>query len=267
MDKTKRAFELDALRGLALFGMILHHLIFDFRYMLGMDIFAFQDTKWFLYIVRPVFIIVFLVVSGICCQFSRSNVKRALKLFGIALLFSLAMGLLSYFMKQDLYVIFNVLHLLTVGTLLYGLFSMIENRIIRKSSDRAETEGIRLSTYGDIILVLFASILLYASELIPVYSSSITGYWLLPLGFLPPNFIGMGDYMPLFPWLGFFFIGVVIGRFAYRQKRSIFPNAPKAMLSISVPFEWLGRNSLLIYVFHQPLILAILFGLRYLGVW
>jgi uncharacterized membrane protein len=77
----------------------------------------------------------------------------------------------------------------------------------------------------------------------------------------------MGDYMPIFPWLGFFVAGVVIGRLAYRQKRTIFPNAPKALLSISVPFEWLGRNSLLIYVFHQPVILAILYGLRYLGVW
>ena len=156
---------------------------------------------------------------------------------------------------------------MTVGTLLFGLFSIAENRIIHKTSDRKKSEGIGLSTYGDIILILFASIFLYGSELIHVYSSSIKGYWLLPLGFLPKDFIGMGDYMPILPWLGFFFIGVVIGRLAYRQKRTIFPNASKALLGISVPFEWLGRNSLIIYVFHQPLILAILFGLRYLGVW
>jgi hypothetical protein len=37
--------------------------------MLGLDIFAFQDSKWFLYIVRPAFIVIFLVVSGICCHF------------------------------------------------------------------------------------------------------------------------------------------------------------------------------------------------------
>ena len=198
MDKTKRAFELDALRGLALFGMILHHLIFDFRYMLGLNVFAFQDSNWFLYIVRPAFIVIFLVVSGICCQFSRNNIRRALKLFGVALIFSLAMGLASFFLKEDLYVFFNVLHLLTVGTLLYGLFSMFEERRIRKTSDQIKTQGIGISTYGDIILILFASILFYASELIPVYSSSIRGYWLLPFGFLPKDFIGMGDYMPIF---------------------------------------------------------------------
>ena len=267
MDKTKRAFELDALRGLALFGMILHHLIFDFRYMLGLNVFAFQDSNWFLYIVRPAFIVIFIVVSGICCQFSRNNIKRAAKLFGVALIFSVAMGLASYFMHEELYVFFNFLHLLTVGTLLYGLFSIVEERKIRKTSDQIKTHGVGISTYGDIILILFSSILFYASELIPVYSSSIKGYWLLPFGFLPKDFIGMGDYMPIFPWLGFFVAGVVIGRLAYRQKRSIFPNAPKSLLGISVPFEWLGRNSLLIYVLHQPIILAILFGLRYLGVW
>lgn len=267
MDKTKRAFELDALRGLALFGMILHHLIYDFRYMLGLNIFAFQDSNWFLYIVRPAFIVIFLVVSGICCQFSRNNIRRAVKLFAVALLFSVAMGVVSVILNEELYVFFNVLHLLTVGTLLYGIFTIVENRMIRKSSDQKKTDGIAISTYGDVILILFASILFYASELIPVYSSSVKGYWLLPFGFLPKDFIGMGDYMPIFPWLGFFIAGVVIGRLAYRQKHSIFPNASKTLRGISVPFEWLGRNSLIIYVFHQPLLLAILFGLRYLGVW
>ena len=42
MDKNKRAFELDALRGFAIFMMILHHMIFDFRYLLGLNVFAFQ---------------------------------------------------------------------------------------------------------------------------------------------------------------------------------------------------------------------------------
>jgi hypothetical protein len=38
--------------------------------------------------------------------------------------------------------------------------------------------SVAVSTYGDILLILVASILLYASELISVYSSSVKGYWL-----------------------------------------------------------------------------------------
>jgi uncharacterized membrane protein len=77
----------------------------------------------------------------------------------------------------------------------------------------------------------------------------------------------MGDYLPILPWLGFFFVGVVIGRIGYRGKHTLFPRAPKAMKLIASPFEWFGRNSLVIYLVHQPILLAILYGLRYLGVW
>jgi len=77
----------------------------------------------------------------------------------------------------------------------------------------------------------------------------------------------MGDYLPMLPWLGFFFVGVIISRIGYRGKQTLFPDSPMAVRNAAKPFEWMGRNSLLIYLIHQPVLLAILFGLRYLGVW
>jgi len=266
MDKNKRAFELDALRGLALFMMILHHMIFDFRYLLGFDIFAFQESYWFNDIVRPAFVGVFIIVSGICCQFSRNNLKRSLKLLLLAMGFSIAMGVFSFVSGNELYVFFNILHLLTVGTFLYGLYSLWETKNAQKHQ-RQDPNAVPVSAKGEIILLIFAAVVLFSDQLISVYASGVQSYWLLPLGFLPPNYIGMGDYLPILPWLGFFFIGVIIGRIGYSSKRTLFPGSPRSILNIAKPFEWFGRNSLVIYLAHQPILLAILFGLRYLGVW
>ena len=266
MEKSKRAFELDALRGLALFLMILHHLIFDFRYLLGIDIFAFQETYWFNDVVRPIFVGVFIVVSGICCQFSRNNLKRSLKLLILASGFSVVMGIASVISGYELYVFFNILHLLTVGTFLYGLYSIWEVKNAAKRQKK-DPDAKLTSVRGEIMILILASVILFSDQLINIYSSGIHSYWLLPLGFLPENYIGMGDYLPILPWLGFFFVGVIIGRIGYTGKQTLFPDSPNAVLKVSRPFEWFGRNSLLIYLVHQPILLAILFGLRYLGVW
>ncbi len=266
MDKSKRAFELDALRGLALFMMILHHMIFDFRYLLGLNVFAFQETYWFNYILRPAFVGVFVVVSGICCQFSRNNMKRALKLCLIALGFSIVMGVFSLVSGEELYVFFNVLHLLALGTFLYGLYTIWEEKSAEKRRKTNPTASLT-SVRGEIVILLISAAIIFSDQLTTIYASSIQSYWLLPLGFLPQYHIGMGDYLPILPWLGFFFVGVIIGRLGYKNKMTLFPDSPKSVLKISRPFEWFGRNSLLIYLIHQPIFLAILFGLRYLGVW
>ena len=76
----------------------------------------------------------------------------------------------------------------------------------------------------------------------------------------------VGDELGLIPWVGVFFLGVLIGRHVYKKKETLFPNAPKAVHAVSKPFEWIGRNSLLVYILHQPIVLGILYLLRYVGV-
>lgn len=266
MDNKKRAFELDALRGLSLFMMILHHLIYDFRYMLHLNIFEFQESGWFNYILRPLFVGVFVVVSGICCQFSRDNLKRSLKLFLIAAAFSAAMAIASLISGEELYVFFNVLHLLAVGTLIYGLYSIWELKDAKKRREVNPNEP-QSSARGEIAILIIAGVIIFANQWTSIFASQVQSYWFLPLGFLPENYIGMGDYLPMLPWLGFFFVGVIISRIGYSGKKTLFPDSPRVVRYAAKPFEWLGRNSLLIYLIHQPILLAILFGLRYLGVW
>jgi len=246
-QKPCRAFELDALRGLALLMMILHHMIFDLRYLFGLPVFAMQETWWFNNLLRPLFLCVFLVVSGICSTFSRSNFKRGLRMGAAALAFTAATAIASKLTGFDLYIFFNVLHLLAVGTLLFAWIT---------SRDRGP--------WTDVILITLTVVIAWAGSIIP--QTPVGTPLLLPFGLLPENLPGMSDYLPIFPWLGFFFAGTLIGRFRYRDRCSAFPHAPAGLQQAVSPLVFMGRNSLVIYALHQPILLGLLYGLRAAGV-
>ena len=247
-----RVFELDTLRGLALFMMFLHHFIFDLRFIFGLDVFAWQESWWFLNLLRPLFLNVFLVVSGISSSFSRNNTKRGLRLLAVAAAFTVVSSILSVSLKEDLYVFFNVLHLLALGTLLYAAL-MSPRLSLKPPAVQA-------------ILVLLIAICLYIGGLMPDLNQLVTGNWLtMPLGILPPVRPGMADYLPVFPWLGFFLAGALTGQLLYSSGQTVFPNAPAPLLAVSRPFAFLGRNSLPFYAIHQPVFLGLLYALSALG--
>lgn len=244
--RRQRAFELDALRGLAVLMMVLHHLIYDLRYLLGLDVFAWQETKWFDLLLRPFFLAIFLIGSGITSTFTRSNLRRGLRLGAVAIAYSIVMAIVSLVMQTDFYIFFNVLHLLAVGSLVYAGISRRDK-----------------GAHTDTLLVFLLVLIFYAALIMPAEPAST--WLLLPLGILPANAPAMADYLPILPWLGFFLAGALIGRLQYRERKTAFPNAPQWLLSVSQPFIFLGRNSLWIYILHQPLLMLILFGLRFAG--
>jgi uncharacterized membrane protein len=61
----------------------------------------------------------------------------------------------------------------------------------------------------------------------------------------------------LFPHLGYFMIGVVLGRLLYSDKKSLLPNFPKNNLIIRF-LKFCGRHSIWIYLIHQPVIYLVL---------
>ena len=250
---AERAFELDVLRGLALLMMILHHLIFDLRYLFALDLFAFQEQRWFILLLRPVFLAVFTLVSGISSTFSRSNTKRGLRLAAVALALTFFSLLLTAVTAVNFYIVFNILHVLAIGIWLYGLLTMSERRDGQKK------------IWVDVVVLLLATIFIWMATLLPYWREEWTSWWSIPFGQLPATLRDSADYLPLLPWLGVFLIGVEIGRVAYNDRRTALPAAPVWMLNLSRPLQWLGRHSLVVYILHQPVLLAILFVLAAIG--
>ena len=79
--------------------------------------------------------------------------------------------------------------------------------------------------------------------------------WLIPLGFVPPRF-ATSDYFPLLPNLGFFLLGTVLGRTVYRKKETLLPMVSEKNVLVRF-FSFCGRQSLFIYLAHQPILAGI----------
>lgn len=250
-DKKKtvrdRAWELDFLRGIALLMMLFMHMSWDVRYEFRADVFSYLETGWFWSFVHPVIVVLFVSVSGICCTLSRNNIKRGLKLLGATLVLFIVTFLITNFLGIECLIVFNVLAVLTCGVFLFALIAFIE----KKTNANANAVNVIMGLIGLYIVICGCNI--------HYMDYSTDSLIFLPIGFEIAGAPWMADYMPLFPWLGVFLIGCVIGRICYKDKKTLFAGKGKVITAIARPVEFIGRHSLIIYLVHQPLVYGVLY--------
>lgn len=225
-----RIWELDAFRGVAILAVILVHLLFDLRYFLGLSLG--YDNAVFQFIMQYGGV-VFVVLSGICVTLGRRSLRRGLIVFGCAMAVTLVTEAMVWLGLDSgsIVVRFGVLHLLGLCMLLWPLLR-------------------RLPTGAMAVLGLVLVVLGYWFR-----TFQVEAVWLFPLGLTAPGF-SSSDYFPLLPHLGWFLLGAVLGRTAYREKQTLLPrvNAQAAPIRF---FSWCGRMSLFLYLGHQPVLYAL----------
>jgi Predicted membrane protein len=221
--KSGRIWELDFSRGIALLLMVYFHIIFDLVDLFNVKL---SYTSGFNYFVGKISVILFIFISGISSTLSRNNLKRGAQVFAIAMLITIV----THLAGNDLGVKFGILHLLGLCMLLYGVLKRVNSKLLFISG----------------ILIIFTGI----------YFDHITmnNNYLFMFNLISNTF-SSSDYYPLFPWMGIYLFGIVAGRLLYKDKRSLFSFNPREN-----PLLFAGRNTLVIYVVHQPLILLILTG-------
>ena len=224
---SKRIWELDALRGLALLGMMGIHFVYDLVDLFG--VWNWQQPAWYLFF-KNNYGAVFFLISGISATLGSHPVKRGAQVFLCGFLctgVTLGMYLLG-FAGKGIIIYMGVLQCLGLCMMLWPLF--------RRCPDRALTAlGLAMMIAGWYL----------RTQAFP--------FWLLtPLGFAPYGFTS-SDYFPLLPNFGYFLLGAVVGKRAYAGRKSLFPReTPPLGL-----FRWMGRHSLMIYLLHQPVLAAI----------
>ncbi len=244
---SSRAYELDVLRGVAMIFVIFMHVSWDLRYAYGLAKCSYLLAPWFEGLMHPFFLVVFVSVSGVCCTFSRNNVIRGAKLLIVALLLTAGSLFATYILHFEFLVIFNVLHLLTCGIFIYALIAHIE----KKHQVSPKLVNALMGFTGIFAIILGSTI----SE----FNFKVDSPLLIPTGIMMQSTPAMDDYMPLFPWIGVFLVGAVIGRVCYSEKKTLIPPKHDITRRITAPFEFIGRHSLVIYIVHQPVVMGILY--------
>ena len=229
-NSKPRIWELDALRGVCILCVIVVHFLFDLSFFGGLDL---TLPAWYVFL-QEYGGAIFVVLSGVCVTLGSKSVRRGLIVFACGMLITaVTYGMYRLGMSgADVVVKFGVLHLLGVCMLVYPAFKKLPPAALA-------------------LLGLAIAITGYA-----IRGIIVPQRWLFPLGLTYEGFTS-SDYFPLFPQLGYFLIGAAIGKTAYREKKTLLPGSFQKT-PVARFFCWCGRQSLFIYLLHQPIVYGLL---------
>ncbi len=240
--KKNRIPLIDTVRAITVISMVVYHLMWDLVYIYGYD-FGFYKGRTG-YIWQQSICWTFILLSGFCWSLGKNKLKRGFTVF----LAGLIVSVVTYIFMPSNKIVFSVLTMLgsmmlimiplekllkKIPHIIGGILSTILFFITRNINDGfLGFEGI--------------NILRMPEEL---YANYLSAY----IGFPPRNF-SSADYFSIIPW-GFLFI---TGYFVYQIFKKYDIDEKLSRIGSIAPLNVIGKNSLIIYMLHQPIIYLIL---------
>ena len=227
LENGKRIWELDALRGICILGMVIIHFVYDLVDLYG--IIQWNYPPCFI-ILRDWGGVVFILISGICATFSRRSARRGIIVLGCGLaITAVTAGMYLLGLSDESIIIsFGILHCLGCCMLLWPAFR-------------------RLPLWELGILGTAMVGLGWWFRTFTVASSRL--FW---LGLASAGFIS-ADFFPLLPNFGYFLLGALLGKTLYRDKKPLLSRRDGPVLRF---FQCCGKHSLVIYLLHQPVLMG-----------
>jgi uncharacterized membrane protein len=235
-----RLTAVDAARGLAIVLMVIYHISFDIQYF---GIASVDLNSLPLLLLQRVTGTLFVMIAGLSLVLSeRRNtegylhyLKRGLMLGAVALLITVA----TWIYPHDGFIQFGVIDMLALSTLIAPFFFRF-----------------RLLNLALGIFIVLAGIWIGTSG---IYVSTHAFFW---LGINDPGYYALDNY-PMLPWFGVVLIGIWLGQ-------AVLPACEAVLRRMCFPGEdalaTLGKNSLVIYLAHQPIIVGIILLLQGHGI-
>ncbi len=240
--RFQRLWEVDAWRGVAVVMMVVFHLMYDLWAFGGRQEIVLYRGFWFYFQRATAGSFILLVGISLVISHHRARAggvssglfwrffRRGLRIFAVG------MGLTAAVWFAGVGRIdFGILHLIGASVVL--AYPFLGYRWVNVAL------GLALNGLAEIFQDLE----------VPTYG------WVW-LGLQPPDYVFL-DYFPLVPWFGLVLIGIALGNTLYPDGQRAFALPDWGRHFPLNLLRFLGRHSLLIYVIHQPILIAVLAAL------
>lgn len=231
---------IDLARGIALIAMAIFHFNFDLEFF-GLEKRGYISQLHWVYFARSI-ASSFLILVGFSLALSHLNGilwrgfwQRLAKVTIAALAITIA----TYFATPDTFIFFGILHQIALASLLGLIF---------------------LRLPWGAVAIIAAFFLLSKDQLRTELLDAPIWWWTGISEYIPRS----SDYVPVFPWFGWVLAGIAIAKLSAKRGwlnrlAGINLDQPQWFSSIARFLQILGRNSLIFYLVHQPIMIGLIY--------
>jgi|TARA_B100002051_G_scaffold209176_1_gene200614 uncharacterized membrane protein len=226
----ERILWIDVIRGVSILAMITFHFAFDLMYFGFSKPNLIYQPDWRLF--ERIIAFSFLFIAGLSLFITHGSVinwNSFIKRYGVTAICAVMISTVTYVLFNGNMIRFGILHAISVS----GLISLL------------------LLKLNSLFLALLAVIIFLINLLIPQpLEGDYFWQWLIYTNETPHSL----DYRPVIPWIAPFILGMA--SYKLFKKWGLLETSNNIIYRELSILSWLGRNSLIIYLIHQP----ILFG-------
>jgi uncharacterized membrane protein len=226
----KRILWIDAVRGISILAMVTFHFAFDLMYFGFAEPNLIYQPDWRLF--ERMIAFSFLFIAGLSFFITHQSYIKwnsFIRRYGVTAVCAILISTVTYILFNTDMIRFGILHAISVS----GLLSLL------------------LLKLKSVYLVLLAVLISLINLVVPQpVEGDYFWQWLIYTTETPNSL----DYRPIIPWVVPFILGMasyqLFKKWSLLETSNGITHRELSMLS------WLGRNSLFIYLIHQPILFA-----------
>ena len=226
---------IDALRGTALAAMFSYHFVWDLGFFgfIAAEIPMLPEFKIYGHVIASTFLAL-VGISLVLAQGEKFARRRFFERLAKITAAAAAITLVTLYVFPDDFIFFGILHCIVLGSVAALPFLRAPLRLVLVAA-----------------AVALALPLVVASPMLDAPQ-----YWWLGLGTTEPR---SNDWRPFLPWFGMVLLGIAFARAARAHGLPSWVVSWHAGRPASRGLVWGGRHSLILYLVHQPVFLALLY--------